>query len=260
MNAAPNVTILPPADLLPEVVRPLLEAREAAYERWADFDADHAELLSESWESTYEAKDIVAAAEAVAVGKDPLKVKSALEEARTIRPRVVGAYRELVRAVNAADRALVREFRQHVDSLAPAAAADLQATAKAYEEAHRALLAAREEFGRAVAFRQYVRAWQGIGAPDFSDMGRVPTLANGNPTDAETGAAEVRQVLESFRAAGLSEDASTDVPADRLVKVRFGDGQTMELAYSQAAALIASANTPGVEFADPADAPTSDGA
>ncbi|MEU7313304.1 hypothetical protein [Streptomyces sp. NPDC007083] len=260
MNVSPSITALPPADLLPESVRPLLEDRDAAYDRWSDFDAEHAPLLSESWEAAYEARDIVAAAEAVAAGKDPMKVKSALVDARDRRPRVIGAFRELVKAVNVADRALVQEYRKHVNALAPVAAAGLQSTAKAYEDAHRALLEARAAFGRATAFRRYVRAWQGSGSPDFSDSGSVPTLASGMAPNAEPGLAEVREVMDSFRAAGLSDDASADAPADRLVKIRFGDSQEMELAYSQARALVGSANVPGVEWADPADAPAASGA
>ncbi|MGW5690871.1 hypothetical protein ACWEWX_07865, partial [Streptomyces asiaticus] len=119
-----------------------------------DFESEHHGLLSDQWEAAYEARDILAAAEAVTAGKDPLKIKSELAEARDLRPRIVGAARALVKDVRAKDAALAAAFRKHVGELAPAAAQRLQEAAKAYQEAHSALMTARAAFGAAVDFRR----------------------------------------------------------------------------------------------------------
>lgn len=250
----PEISYLPPVDLLPAPVVPLLEARDLAFEKYDDFAVAHADVLRSDWAEHAEALDTVAAAEAVTAGRDVLKMKSRLAEARDLRPRLVGAAQALAAEVRRTDRALVDAFRKHVGEMAPGAAQALQESASAYEEAHRALLAAREAFGRAAYLRRYVYDWSGTGFPDFADSS-APALASGLAPNAPYGLGEIREVLDSFRAAGLSDDATGDAPADRLVRISFGDGQTMELSYSQAAALVGSSNAPGVSFVDPADAP-----
>ncbi|MEV6993071.1 hypothetical protein AB0N87_28350 [Streptomyces sp. NPDC093228] len=252
-HAMPDVTVLPPAHLLPVEILPLQEARDAAYERWDDFYTEHHALLSSNWEATYESRDIVAAAEAVQTGKDPMRVKSALAEARDRRPRVIGAYQELAKAVRTTDKALVTAWRQHVGSLAPVAAQRMTETAAAYEEAHRALLAARAAFGEATLFRSYVHDWQGDGRTDFHSGGANPHRADGLPITSDIGAGEVREVMESFRAAGYSDDGSADAPNPAvLVKVRGANGVAIELAATQAYALVSASNN-DVAYDSPAD-------
>lgn len=253
-NTQPDVTALPPADLLPSEILPLLEARDAAHERWDAFYTEHHDLLSSNWQDTYEARDIVAAAEAVVDGKDPLKVKSKLAEARDLRPRIIGAYKELAKAVRVADRALVTAWRQHAGALAPVAAQRMQETAAAYEEAYRAFLDARAAFGRAVNFRLYIREWQGDGRSDYYEGDVNPRRADGMPLINDIGAAEVREVLESFRAAGFSDDGTDDDPnPDVLVKVRGTNGIPIEITASQAYALVTASNQ-DVVYDSPADA------
>lgn len=231
-----NRTILPADDLLPEPIRDLQAQRDTAYERWETFYDEHAALLSDGWESTFEARDTVAAAEAVAAGKDPLKLKSELAAARDRRPRVVGAARELARAANAADRALVRAWRDAVADLAPVAADRLQAAADAYADAYRAFLDARQSFGAATAFRRYVRVAQGSHTPDFYDAPQNPVRSDGLAPNYPAGLAEIQEVMTSF------EGFDATPPGDRRVMVQLPDGSQMELAYDQAVALVGSAN------------------
>ncbi|MGW5696087.1 hypothetical protein ACWEWX_35770, partial [Streptomyces asiaticus] len=113
----------------------------------------------------------------------------------------------------------------------------LQEAAKAYQEAHSALMTARAAFGAAVDFRRYVYAWQGSGRPDYYESGGV-MRADGVAPQAAPGLQEVREVLESFRTAGLSDDGLADRAPDRLVRVRSkANGTVLHLAADRAAAL-----------------------
>ncbi|WP_107644891.1 hypothetical protein [Streptomyces sp. Ru87] len=229
-------TILPADDLLPDHVRDLQAQRDAAYDAWETFADEHRALLSDRWEETFEARDIVAAAEAVSAGKDPLKLKSELAAARDRRPRVIGAARELARAANAADRALVQAWKRSVASLAPVAAERLEAAAEAYADAYRAFIDARQSFGAATAFRRYVRVAQGAYTPDFTDMPQTPVRADGLAPNSPAGLQEIREVMQTF------EGFDAVPPGDRRVTVQLPDGSQVELAYDQAVALVGSAN------------------
>lgn len=231
-----NRTILPPADMLPKHIQALAAERDAAYEAASDFIDEHAVLLGDGWERVYEARDTVAAAEAAVEGRDPLSVPSELEKARAQRPRIMGAAHALAHKANAADAALVREWRKHVADLAPAARERLEKTAQAYEAAYRAFMEAREAFGAASYVCRYVRAAQGAGyMPDFNDSPQNPQRIDGQELMSPPGLGEIREVLRSL-------DEAERRPVERIRRVAGPSGVVLELTESQAAALVRSGN------------------
>ncbi|MDX3414957.1 hypothetical protein PV661_11940 [Streptomyces sp. MD20-1-1] len=231
-----NRTTLPPADMLPKPIQKLVAERDAAYEAASDFIDEHAVILGDGWEKVLEARDTVAAAEAAVAGKDPLKVPSELEAARAQRPRILGAAHALARRANAADAALVREWRKHVADMAPAARERLEKAAQAYEAAYRAYTEAREAFGAASYVCRYVRAAQGTGyIPDFNDVPQNPQRIDGRELLASPGLGEIREVLRSL-------DEAERRPVERIRRVAGRNGVVLELTESQARALVNSSS------------------
>ncbi|WP_326649113.1 hypothetical protein [Streptomyces sp. NBC_01750] len=228
-----DITMFPPSELLPQAVAELIAERDLTHERLTDFEDKWADVLAENWRAIAEGKDIRSAIDAVAEGKDGLKGTSEVAKARDARPRVVGVHQALTSAVRNADRAAVEAYRPVAGTLLPEAMNGLQAAAQRTEEAYRAFLAARDAFGAATSFVNYVRAWQGSGRPDYNDSVCNPQCADGLVPSFTEPIAEIREVLGSFKTAR---------EPDPLVTVTFGDGKSMEIQRSQAVALARSAN------------------
>ncbi|MFF0050050.1 hypothetical protein [Streptomyces sp. NPDC005498] len=202
---SPDITGLPPKALLPKSLHKLYGAREAAYERWADFEADHAELTAPNWESAYAAKDEAAGRQAIADAVDPLSLPSALAQARNERPRVVGALSALVAEVIKADNALKQAVRRELGPIGEAIEQRITAAEAEYVAAQDAANAARSRYGAALLGRHwYVNHKLGVRTdyPDHAEA--VPTTATeGEPADLYGrpighGRPEVDHINESF--------------------------------------------------------------
>ncbi|MDQ8706767.1 hypothetical protein RCO28_30480 [Streptomyces sp. LHD-70] len=240
-----DTTQLPPAEMLPGSLLPLLETRDAAYERWVDHQGEYSLLLSDGWEKSYETRDMVAAAEAVVNGQDPLKIPSELAEARDLRPRVIGAARALARDVIAKDRALAAAFKRQVRDLVPDAGQGLKEAAEAYQEAERAFHAARSRFGAAANYRRFLFKWAGVERPDFN-LGGMPLRGDGLNVIAAPGSMEIREVIDSFKDVGMTDvfgEEGTPDTTPTLVTVRnTKTGMELQLSPDQARAVVGSSN------------------
>lgn len=195
---APEITGLPPKALLPKSLHKLYDTREGVYERWVDFEADHAELTAPNWESVYASKDEAAGRQAVADGVDPLSLPSALAQARDQRPRLVGALSALVAEVGKADRALVAAVRAEMPALVKQLEQRITAAEAEYVAAQNAANTARARYGAALLGRHwYVNHQLGIRTDYVDHAEATPTTATeGEP--AERGRPEVDHINESF--------------------------------------------------------------
>jgi hypothetical protein len=244
---APDLTGLPPKRLLPKKVHPLFDTREAAWDRYTDFESDHVELLASNWEAIYADQDERAGREAVANGVDPLSVPSALARARDERPRVVGALRQFADGVRSADNALKAAVRLELKAIGDAVQADVDKAAQAYVEAQAKADALRQSYGAALYGLAWVTDWTKLGLrTDFQDLTAAePRDSSGQPAadlygrPVDRGAAEVAFIAESY---GRPTDR------ERLVPVRLKNGTvTDNVKESHAAHLVAKGMAEQVE-------------
>lgn len=250
MLPEPNVTDLPPLRLLPKAVHKLYAAREDAYSRYVDFESEHVDLLSLSWESTFAARDEAAGHQAVADGVDPLSIPSALEQAKAERPRIVGALTAHVAAANKADQALCVAVRRELGPIGESIESELAEASAAYVELQRAADEARQVYGGKLRARDWWTDWAKLGvrshysgaeaATPLTAQGVEATDLYGNPV--ARGAAEVRAVDESYGAVVYKPKAT--------IRSRT-NGQEMTIDASHAAALVANGTA---EYAPDADA------
>ncbi|MFF1275147.1 hypothetical protein ACFVZC_17295 [Streptomyces marokkonensis] len=237
MLPEPDMTSLPPRELLPASLHALYDAREAAWERYSDFDSTHAELLSMGWESALARKDEAAGHQAISDGIDPLSVPSALEDARIRRPRIVGALKALIAEVNKADRALCSAVRRELGPIGDAIRAELDEAADAYTELQRQADTARQIFGAKVKALDWWTDWaklelrshwyQSDHATPTTVQGQEATDIYGRPIGR--GAAEVKAVLESYGAV---------VTRERRTIRSTSNGSTVRIDASHAASLV----------------------
>ncbi|MCX4576573.1 hypothetical protein OHB41_26045 [Streptomyces sp. NBC_01571] len=247
---SPDITGLPPKSLMPKSVHKLYDAREAAYGRWADFEADHAELTASNWEAAYAAKDEAAGREAVANGADPLSVPSALAQARDERPRVVGALRALVAEVVKADNALKQAVRLELGTIGSAIQQRVSEAADAYIAAQQVADSARGEYGAALLLRSWHANWAKLTLyTDYQEHADAEpmTASEGPAVDPYgkplRGAAEVNAIDSSYGR----------LPTFKAVTIRSAtNGQVLELtgrhAESHAAAHVKAGHA---EYVDP---------
>lgn len=250
MLPEPNVTDLPPLSLLPKSVHKLYAAREGAYGRYVDFESEHVDLLSLSWESTFAARDEAAGNQAVADGVDPLSIPSALEQAKAERPRIVGALKAHIAAVNKADQALCVAVRRELGPIGESIEAELAEASAAYVELQRAADEARQVYGGKLRARDWWTDWAKLGIRSHFngvDMATPLTVQGveaadlyGNPV--ARGAAEVRSIDESYGAVVYKPKAT--------IRAK-NSGQEMTIDASHAASLVKSGSA---EYAPDADA------
>ncbi|MGW4541343.1 hypothetical protein ACWEOP_26180 [Streptomyces chartreusis] len=248
----PDVTGVPPKQYLPRPLHKLLAARDEAYDRWADADAEYAHLLTSGWEAMARAKDEAAGRAAVAAGRDPLAEPSALEEAQLKRPRALGALKALADAVRKADAVLVAAVRRELPAISALIEPDVTAAADEYVRLQREADAARQRYGAKVALRSWATDWFALNlrtdylehteATPREASGAEPTDVYGKPV---RGAEEVRIIDESY---GRVRPRQTAVIRSTV------NGQVMEIEASYAAAQVASRVAEYVTD----DAPTAD--
>lgn len=232
----PDLTDLPPRRLLPKSLHKLYAQREAAWERYVDFESEHHELLSLSWEKTFARRDETAGGRAVADGVDPLSVPSALAEAKSRRPRVVGALKALVAEVNKADQALCAAVRRELGLIGESVEAEVSKAADAYVELQRAADEARQVYGARLRGREWWIEWAKLGVRShYSDVeAATPLTVHGGEVRSDfgypvRGAAEVRAINDSYGA----------VHYEPTVEIRAkNSGQLMTIKQSHAAALV----------------------
>src|SRR5690606_10940703 len=117
---------LPPAKYLPKAVQKLVAARDAAWERYCDFEDEHHDVIRSDWRRVAEAADRRAAEAAVVEGRDPFAEPSAVEQAASKRARVIGALRALAAEVRKADAAAVAAVRKELPAITKAIGAELK--------------------------------------------------------------------------------------------------------------------------------------
>ncbi|MER7809384.1 hypothetical protein [Streptomyces sp900116325] len=202
-----DTTSLPPKQFLPKALHKLLDARDAAYDKFVDFESEHAGLLDSSWEGAALAQDEAAGAAAMAAGTDPLDVPSKLDEAQRKRPKVLGALKVLAAEVRRTDAALVAAMRRELPAIEAAAEPVISSAADEYIAAQGAADAARARYGAALLLRSWVTNWARLGLrTDFPAHipEASPVDASGQPVtdihDRESlrGAAEVNAIDESY--------------------------------------------------------------
>ncbi|WP_431958780.1 hypothetical protein [Actinacidiphila sp. bgisy160] len=233
-----DITGIPPRAFLPKPLHKFLDAREAAYERFVDYESEHAELLMSSWEAAAIAKDEAAGRDAMAAGRDPLDEPSHLEAAQRRRPRVIGALRQLAAEVHKADAALKAAVRREMPAIAELVEADVSKAANAYIDAQRVADAARQVYGAALTRRAWVTNWDKLGlytdCPDVTEATPV-TASEGPAVDLygfpiDRGAAEVRAIDESY--------GRVVAKPKRAIRSTV-NGQELEIDEHHAAALVA---------------------
>lgn len=199
------VTDVPPARYLSKATQSLLKARDDAWSAYVDFEGDHAELLSDSWEKTFAKKDEAAARKAVAEGRDPMTISSALDDARSRRPKVWGALKALADRVRQTDAELVRAVRRELADIQERIEADVQAAAQEYIERQNQADAARMKYGAALRGRAWATDWALLGLrTNYSSVSEAtPVDASGQEIRDDfgrplRGAAEVKAVDASY--------------------------------------------------------------
>lgn len=245
MIADVDCTTFPPAELLPADVAELIAARDAAHAKLTDFEDEWHDVLRDDWLTLAEAADIRNAVAAAQAGKDAFKGASEVDKARTARPRVQGVHQVLTAELRNAERAALKAFRPVAAGLEPGLRDALADAAVRAEDAYRAYLEARGEFGGIGHRVMAVRSWANHGGADWLEGEATPQRADGRQITAENPIAEIREVLESF-----------DAPQtfDPMMIVRRDDGLTLELRESQARALVGSANSdPSLRIVGPAE-------
>ncbi|MGW1730110.1 hypothetical protein [Streptomyces sp. NPDC001999] len=244
---APDLTGVPPKRLLPKALHKLYDARDAAWDRFTDFESDHIELLGSAWEAIYAELDERAGREAAAKGADPLSVPSALARARDERPRVRGALRQFAADVRSADIALSAAVRLELAAIGTVVRADVDKAAEAYVEAQAKANELRQQYGAALCGLEWVTNWALLGLrTDFQDVTAAePRDSSGNPAEdvygrpVDRGAAEVSVIAESYSRAPGREP---------LVPVRLKGGTvTDNVKASHAAYLVANGSAESVE-------------
>ncbi|MGI5138472.1 MULTISPECIES: hypothetical protein [unclassified Streptomyces] len=228
---------VPPRAFLPKPVHKFLDARDAAYERFVDYESEHAELLMSNWEAVAIARDEAAGAAAMADGRNPLDEPSHLEAAQRQRPRVLGALRTLAAEVRKADAALKAAVRRELPAIEQLIEADVSKVASTYIDAQAAADAARQVYGAALTRRAWVTNWAKLGlyteCPDVTEAAPV-TASEGPAVDVygrpiDRGAAEVRAIDESY---GHIQPKPT-----RAIRSRV-NGAELEIDAHHAAALV----------------------
>ncbi|MFD0033705.1 hypothetical protein ACFVJK_36825 [Streptomyces sp. NPDC127172] len=248
-----DVTGVPPKQYLPKPLHKLLDARDKAYDAFVDFEADYAELLQSNWRDFLRAKDEAAGRAAIVDGKNPLSVPSALEEAETKRPRIIGALRALRDAAMAADRALVAAVRKELPAIAELAEAGVSSAADEYIRLQREADAARQAYGAKLLIRSWVTDWAVLGLrTDFHDhSAATPRVASGGEVvdidgrPVQRGAAEVKAVDESY--------GKVRGPGPKVTVRSLLNDSVLELDADQAAALVSSGTVAYVNEEESAD-------
>ncbi|WP_121719974.1 hypothetical protein [Streptomyces sp. E2N171] len=220
----------PNADRLPADVAKLVAARDAAMERLSDFEDANADVLSDSWQTIAESKDIKAAVAAAEAGKDAFAGASEMTRAREARPRMIGVQQVLRRALNKAERAANRAVLRAAEGMEPGLRSEVESAAEAAEAAYQAYLTARGALGGAAARLRAVRLWAAGEWAVWTDGEASPMRTDGAELRAENPLMEIREVVASL-------DTPLAVTPDPLIKVRRTDGEVFELRRSQAKAL-----------------------
>ncbi|WP_328920131.1 hypothetical protein OG911_11750 [Streptomyces sp. NBC_00208] len=246
-----DTTSLPSRQFLPKALHKLLDARDTAYDKFVEFESEHAALIDSSWEVAALAQDESAGAAAMTAGTDPLDVPSKLEEAQRKRPKVLGALKVLAAEVRRTDAALVAAVRRELPAIEAAAEPVIGSAATAYVVAQAAADAARQRYGASLLLRSWVTEWAKLGLrTDFQDgiAEASPVDVEGHPvTDIDgraiqRGAAEVNAIDESF---------GRVVARPKAVIRSLTNGQEIEIQADHAASLVANGSA---EYAPGADA------
>ncbi|WP_166028624.1 hypothetical protein [Streptomyces chilikensis] len=218
-----DATRFPDSKYFSPATRKLIKARDEAHSRFVDFESDNYGVLRDDYRRVAEAADERAAREAIKDGRDPLAGEPQVDRVDRLRPRVLGAARELVTEVKRADVAAVRAVKGEAVNVLAAAEAESTAAGERYIAAWNAMQAAREEYGRALNLRTWALAWTIPGvSPDFAGQVDMPHTAFGRRAQDIDGrdvwgAAEVAKIEESFA------QAAEPLP-DPMVEVRRTDG------------------------------------
>ncbi|WSB83425.1 hypothetical protein OHA60_06605 [Streptomyces cellulosae] len=256
---APDVTALPPAKYLPKAVQKLVAARDAAWEKYNDFEDEHHDVIRPDWRRVAEAADRRAAETAVAEGRDPFAEESHVDRASKLRPRVIGALNALAAEVRKADAAAVAAVRRELPAITKVIGADMKAAADEYTAAWSAAMDARGRYGTLVDLRRWAAAWEvGSRADAPRNVTAAPRTADGfEVRDINHrplyGGAEVDAVAESFRRAGYpdvygatGEPAQQDDPKVTIRSLR--NGAVFQAKASHAYAFVQRGDA---EYADP---------
>jgi hypothetical protein len=235
MFADIDITTTVADELLPNPMIMLISQRDTAVEKLSDFEDEYGAILRDDYLDYAEAEDLKAASAALSAKRDPFKLPSQVDRARSLRPKVVATHRSLVAEARSADRAVAAAYRAAVPGLLPGARESLREAVSAAEDAYRAYLAARDTVGGATSLLLHLRGWANGDRPGYAESGN-PALANGLAPNEREPVAELREVLHSF------DNPDAPFVADPLVLVKFGNGQRMELRESQARALHGSSN------------------
>ena len=220
---APDVTILPPAKYLPKSVQKLMAARDAAWDKYDDMEAEYDDVIRRDWRKVAEAADKRAATEAMERGEDPFAGESHVERAERMRPRVIGALNALKSEVCRADAALRDAVRAELPAIKKAIGADMKAAADKYAQAWSTAMEARGAYGAMVNLRRWAATWEADGRMDCpADTTATPLTFTGHDVKDEYqrqryGSAEIEAIAESFRAAGhVDVYGETGEPAQQL--------------------------------------------
>ncbi|MFI0219146.1 hypothetical protein [Streptomyces lydicus] len=244
-----DVFSAPDARFLPRPVKALLKERDDAHSKWADAESDFVHLLTSDWNDQATAADQAAARQAVASGKNPFDLPSAVEEAERDRPRAIAIVESLAADVRRADSKLKDAVRREMPAIAKAIGQELAKVRDAYLEAQRLADTARQTFGAILADRANAVNWELAVYTDFPNASQAtPRAAQGHdPVDVygrpvDRGMPEVRQIESSFSAIGVTdlygETGAPAVQADPVVRVTaLNSGQVMEMKASHAAHL-----------------------
>ncbi|MET7843998.1 hypothetical protein ABZT45_36465 [Streptomyces sp. NPDC005356] len=244
----PEITGVPPREWLSKSAQKLYDARDAAYDKWVEADAKYAHLTDSGWERSAIEADKAAGRKAAADGVDPLSLPSALAEARTARPRVLGLLQQFVSDIRAADYALVAAVRGEMDSLGKRIEERIAAAEADYIAAQDAADAARQRYGGSLLGRSWFLNHTRLGLrTDYVDEPEATprTAREGEATDLygrpiARGRAEVEHINASY---------GQDPGVERLVSVRLSNGTvTDNVKESHASYLV---DKGGAEYVDP---------
>ncbi|MCX4576572.1 hypothetical protein OHB41_26040 [Streptomyces sp. NBC_01571] len=206
----PTPTYLAPVQLPADVAKHYA-AREAAYERLVDFEAEQYDVLDPMWKAHFEAIDKRNAAAAIRAGKDPFAGDTELGKAEKRRARALGARQALYEDLRAADAALFRAWSAAVPDLVPDAGAALRTAADAYRKADNAARVARDAFRQAAQVRTFLALFKAGEQREYGG-GYVPRA------DAHArGSEEISQVLGALDSMGITDPYAENGEPDNLV-------------------------------------------
>lgn len=237
-----------PDDLAPEWTE-ACGALDAALTALLEYDGEHDDILSESWQRIAEQREAAYVRAIQSGAKPPSRPRGGyVADAADKRPAIVGKWFALARELAAADSAAWAVMVAVAPLAIPDAHAAIVAAGEAYKNAEKALESARDAFVAAFSHRRNLEQFA-RGTDAFTGFSGLPRGTTESVTGERLPASiTVPRALEWLAATYGPADMAERLPATRTV--RGQNGVTVTMAPSIARALERNGNGPTIEYVD----------